>query len=305
MLFAMLCGTGVAQAECAAPYTPVEMGSDLTQATASLRSLDEVAFTEAGTRLEAGLGCLQTQVPKAAYATVYRYLGALAFLGGDEATARGWFRTALELDAIFEWDITELPVGHPLRALFEAERAVAEAPTVAAVGQVLAPPTGTVLFLDGRPLREPRATADRPHLVQVVVEGGRSVQAVYRMEGADFPAALLVTPLVGEAVAVADTPDVGKAMGIQVLQRVRPAMKTPMLMGGGAVMATGLGIYAASFAARARFDAATQSVDLDQARATTNFLVTASGVTMGLGLGLSGVGLLLDGGTGFAFSGSF
>ena len=89
------------------------------------------------------------------------------------------------------------------------------------------------------------------------------------------------------------------------MQRVRPALKTPLLVGGGVVIASGIGIYGASFGARAEFDSVTTTADLDAARATTNMLVTAAAATVGMGLGLSGVGLLLDGGTGFSFTVGF
>jgi hypothetical protein len=298
--------SGTAHAECASAYVPAEMGVDLSTLTVSLRSLEEGKFRAAGVSLEAGLLCLQTQVPKAVYASAYRYLGARAFLEGDEEVSRGWFRIALELDPNYEWDIMELPVGHPLRALFEQERSGAQSEAVSPVGKVLAVPEGAVIFLDGRALQVAEATQDRPHLIQVVTEGGREIQAIYRMDGAAFPEAVLTETNVedgGEDLAAA--PPVRDSMAIQTVQRVRPTLKTPLLLGGGVVIASGIGIYGASFGARAEFDSVTTTADLDRARATTNMLVSAAGATIGLGLGMSGVGLLLHGGTGFSFSMGF
>jgi hypothetical protein len=77
--------------------------------------------------------------------------------------------------------------------------------------------------------------------------------------------------------------------------RIRPPAKTPLMITGGAVALGAGALYGASFATRARFDAATTSAEMDRYRGLTNTLVVASGATLAIGLGVEYAGIILDG----------
>jgi len=102
------------------------------------------------------------------------------FLSGREQDARAWYRTALELDPSFEWDINDLPIDNPIRRVFDEERGGAVVEAVRIKGQVLQAPEGAYLLLDGRKMRRAEATESRPHLIQVILNG--DVSASYLIE---------------------------------------------------------------------------------------------------------------------------
>ena len=250
MMAATLLGVasmGTARAECPAAYTPDQLTADLGAMTQSLRDLDEATFRATGARMEAELLCIRVQLSPQVYASVYRYIGAAHYLDKDYQVAGRWFRTALELDPTFEWDVNDLGTGHPLRGHFDAQRATAAAEPERLDGMQILAPAGATLLLDGRPLKEAAATGGRPHLLQVVSPEDRSVRQSFLIEGAAIPETFL------QSAAVASTPaDVsdgrkrnsgGRGGNTQVLdeiaygdirvvqiQRVRPPAKTPLMV---------------------------------------------------------------------------
>jgi hypothetical protein len=185
------------------------------------------------------------------WAIAYRYIGAYHFLAGDIDLARRWFRSGIELDPAFDWDVSELDVGHPLRRAFDEERNAGGAKSELVAGKMLNVAAGSSLSLDGRPLKKPSATPGRPHLVQVVGDDDQSVRKTYLIDGNNFPAELLQDESMAAAVP---SEDKGKGKGkpkgggtsvtsanpndayaVQQVQRVRPKAKTPMLISGGVV----------------------------------------------------------------------
>ena len=70
-------------------------------------------------------------------------------------------------------------------------------------------------------------------------------------------------------------------------------------------MAAGVGLYAASFSTRAKFEKATTLDTAKQYRATTNTLVMAAGAAFVGGASLTYVGFMLDSGPGISWSGRF
>lgn len=314
-----------AAAACVDPYTKDEVIRDLSISSDALRNLDEGTFRAAAQRIENGILCLPEAAPPQVYATAYRIIGAGHFLGGDEEEARRWFRTALELDPLFQWDIGELSSQHPLRVAFEDARFVAQAvPEPVGEGLVLVPPEGTWLALDGREMLAPEATVDRPHVLMVVDRASSEVREAVLIESNEIPASYVMdertyqrmvedrqkTARSGREPAVRDrvTNKVEEQEGaykVVEMGRVRPALKTPlMLVGGAGVVGSGV-LYALSFGARSNFDAATTKAEVYQYRDSTNTLVIASGATLVAGLGIGYTGVLLDGTPGIGFRARF
>jgi hypothetical protein len=292
-----LLSSDVALATCASPYTTQSMAADLGDMTRNLRELNEQLFIAAGARLATGLPCLNTTLPASAYASAYRYIGTYHFLSSRQDEARAWYRTALELDPSFEWDINDLPIDNPIRVVFEAERGKAVVDPVPIEGKVLLPPEGAYLLLDGRKMRRAEATIERPHLLQVVTGG--DVTSAQIIEGNAIPDEYMN---VGEEV---DATPAARSGQVYTVQRVRPPLKTPLLIIGGVSTVAGIGLYAGSMVTHAKFTKATSTADLLRLQGVTNTLVIASSACLLVGVGTGYAGIILDAGPGFWYTTRF
>ncbi len=270
---------------CDAPYTREAFAADIGAAQGGLREMDDANFGAAVRRVEAGLPCLNTVLTPGAYASTYRLVGAASWLLRDDATgAARWFRAAMELDPRYDWDISEIPLNHPMRRAWDTERPAANDVPEPVSGMALTPGAWTV---DGRPVSQPAATAARPHLVQVVDADG-AVRS-WMIYGNAFPAEALGAPV--PQVTEADLPATG--FSAVSARRERPPAKTPLLLAGvGGVLAAG-GAYGASFVTRGSFDAATTTESVQQAAGLTNGLVLGSGGLLLAGVVLGGLSFSL------------
>lgn len=308
-------------AACTTPYSAAQLANDLQVVQIALRNLDDNAFDAAGRRLDAGLPCLNAVVPTPVFAAASRYIGVWNWtIPGDTSSASRWFRTALELDPGYVWDVEELENNHPVRTAWDQERAAAAAAPVVVSGKELAAPgpagpealsahPDAKILLDGRPLTAPFATLDRPHIVQYVsgtTAGGEAVVAgSWCIDGNTFPADVLRDPppvvVEPERKGRSHAPPVVVAKntdGFDVIEvkRQRPPAKTPLLILGGLGVAAAGGVYGLALQSRGEFDAATTTEDVETLRARTNTLVLASGGAALLGVGFAGWGVVLDGG---------
>lgn len=313
LLFGAVALSPAALAACERTYTTRELTDDLGSMTSALRSDNRDAMISTGKRMETGLPCIRTKVPTQVIATTYRAIAASYFYQGEQLQARRWFRSALELAPTYEFDVSEVPLGSPLRSLFEAVRSGLSVDPVAVEGKELALPAGSQLMLDGRKLKRPEATLDRPHLLQVVAESDGSIRKAFLIDGNAIPPEYLTDS--AAAVAVADLGDGKKADGthqpnydlaVVKVKRVRPKAKTPLMITGGVVALAGVGVYGATFATRSQFDSATTTADLERYQSLTNTLVIVSGATVAVGLGVEYAGIMLGaGGGGFKVGGRF
>jgi hypothetical protein len=258
----------------------------------ALKQGDLETMASAGARLSAGLPCTNIVPPVPALAGAYRFIGVHHAIAGRADEASSYFRSALELDPNFEWGVKELANSPGIRAMFEAAKPVALVDPDRQEGAVFTPPEGGEVYIDGRKARRVEATAERPHLVQVVF--GDRVSQTYLVIGSAFPEGL-----VGEATVVKAR--VGGTSGPVRVRRLRPPAKTPLLVVAGVSLAAGAGLYAASFAARSSFDSATTTAELMKYQSNTNVLVIASAATVVVGLGTGYSGFILSGRPGIVY----
>jgi len=299
----LFCWSSAAQAECAKPYSAGDLGNDVSIMSGALRTAKPALFQDAGTSLVAGIPCISDPMAPIILANVYRYAGLHAFFGGKEKEARAWFRSALELDSTFDWDVAELPIDDPIRPIFEMERENSSAEKVAVEGQVMLNiPDGVRVTADGRPLMKAALTVDRPHLIQSISKSDNRVIDVWLIQGNSLPESLLLRST-GEPAA--STNEVTGGIAVQTVSRTRPPLKTPALVAGGAFMAAGIGLYAASFGARSKFESATNLTAAKGHRTTTNTLVVSAAGAFVAGAGLTYVGFVLDGKPGLHFHSRF
>ena len=290
-----------ARASCPTAYGADLLAKDLGAMSEALRSADRNTFQQIGDSMTKSLPCVDSPLAPVVLANVYRYAGLSALLSGDTPSAQGWFRTALELDSSFDWDVKELAIDDPIRMMFSDQREAAGVEKEdAGGGRELREQDGTRVLVDGRVLTQARLTPNRPHLIQQVNVADNAVIAVWIVDGARLPDALL-----GEAPVAVDATDGGEKFNVQKIERTRPPMKTPTLILGGLGVAGGIGLYAMSFQTKKRFQQATTTAELERTRTATNGLVLGAGSAIVIGSGLTYLGVILDGGAGVQFRGTF
>ncbi len=298
---ALIASANDAWADCPTPYTAAALAGDLGTMSSALRRSDRDAFKVAGAAMVRGLPCVDAPLAPVVLANAYRYSGLQAHFTGDVELAKGWFRSALELDSSFDWDINELPIDDPIRGVFEAEREAAGVERVAVIGgRELAIPSGGRLMADGRVLTEAELTPNRPHLIQWIQNSDNSVVQVWIVDGASLPDQLL-----GNAQELGADTDSDSSFAVEKIERSRPPMKTPMLIMGGLGLAGGVGMYVMSFSAHKQFEEATTTTELEKKRSLTNGLLMGAGGALVVGSGFTYLGVMLDGGAGIRISGAF
>ena len=296
MLVALL-ASALAQDTCM-PYTSDVMLADLNRAQEALSAEDLATLGEAGTALSSGMACLDEQVPEQVHAMAYRLIGAHLTMAGDVEGAKMWFRTAMELDPTFAWDIDDVAQGSEVWNAYEDEASTFDAERVFVPGRSLSLKDGDILLLDGRVTTSPAARPGRYHVVQVRAEGGE-IKRTWLIEGAAFPSSVLIAST--QATVQPQNQD-AYATKTETVKRNRPAAKTPLLIGGVAGLLAAGGMYAASYPARSSFDAATTEDELYAAKTRTNMLVLGSAGVAAVGVGVTVWGVAIsDSGLGLAW----
>lgn len=316
-----LLGSSAAYA-CDGVYDTGAMIDDLTVAEDALRASDGAAAAAAATQLEANIACLGEPMPYAIVGRIYRGIASGKVLGGDEARGRQWYLTALEADPTYEYGTEDMPEDSPIRLMYLDLRSDADADPVTVDASFIE----GKFFIDGAVTGSPRATSDRPHLVQQEVAGAVNGWLV---EGVDFPAEVL-----GAAVAVVD-PETADPRDARRRQKeaeraardaeravargadprtapttggvtiVRAPEKTPLIVGGAVALAAAGGLYYASSVTRKQFDDALFEDDARKARRSTNNLVIASAIVAAAGASALTWGIIVDEGPGVTLRGRF
>ena len=319
-------------ADCAAPYAVEKLLSDLLAAESALKADQGGQAKEVATRMEAGLACLDTALPKQMIGRAYRAIGAGMYAGGEESRGNAWLRSAAESEPTYDYGIGELPEESPVRFAFMDAKGVS-ADTVPVEGKAFIDGT---FKIDGSSASSPEAKPGRPHLLQKI-DG--SVMS-WVIEGPDFPAEVLADK--ETEVAVVETPvKEGKQPKVKApkpekepkvasskdpkpdkepkvasdkpekepkvtkvvstadgeIKRTRPKEKTPLMIAGGVVMVAGGGLYYMAGQKRGDFDASNDMVEVDKLQGQVNRLVIASAAVAAVGAGTLTWGIILDGGT--------
>ncbi len=274
-------------------FTPRDAAGKLTMLNALLVRKDETQIKRLAGELEASLPCMKTPAPPQVFAQAYRYIGLGHYYRGDMSTAARWFRTALELSPNHKWGVNEVEMGSELYKLYEDQRSESANEPVPVEGMALRSPEGTVFYLDGRLLREAKATPDRPHILFIASETDRHIISRFIIDGNQFPQQFLATDQVakkkkGKGASEEDM------FAVQTVKRVRPKSKTPLLASSLATFAIAGGVYGYTFSTNAQFYEARDLATKDSIRATNNALVITS-VALGVaGIGVGYAGVIVD-----------
>lgn len=268
-------------------FTPRDAAQKLTMLNALLVRKDEKQIKRLAGELEANLPCMKTPAPPQVFAQAYRYIGLGHYYRGDTTTAARWFRTALELSPNHKWGVNEVDMSSELFSLYEDQRSASAEVPVPVDGMMLRSPEGTMFYLDGRPLREAKATPDRPHILFIASETDRHIISRFLIDGNQFPQQFLATEQVAKkSKKTKEATSAEDMFAVQTVKRVRPKSKTPLLASSIATFAVAGGVYGYTYSTNSQFYEARDLATKDTLRATNNALVVTS-----IALGVAGVGV--------------
>lgn len=321
-----------AQAQCAEPYTLDNLLADLGTIEGALRSGDNATAGGGADKMEAGFACMNEVLPVMIVGRAYRAVGAGKIAAGNTDRGLEWFRTATEVEQSFDYGLEDLPADHPVRMYYSDAKIQASGEVV--VMEDMSFIDGNH-WVDGREVDVPKGRLDRPHLYQLegggnvlswvitgngfppdVLQAGAATDAVADA-GTDEPTVVGKPPKQKKDKPEKDKPEKvakdqpekekkGKELkptastgsdGTVVIKRQRPWEKTPLLIGGGAIIAGAGGLYLAATGSRNAFDNAESLDEIERLQTTTNQLVIISAATLAVGAGTFTWGVILDGGT--------
>lgn len=304
-LLSLLVLPGVAYAgDCQTPYNGAQLLNDIQMLQLSLRNEDDTSFATAAARLDVGVPCLTSPAPPQVFAAAYRMLGLYYYQKQDEALARRWLRSSLELDPSYEFGAEDLPFDSPLRGIFEDERNNLSVEVRALPDMELNIPAGSRLAIDGRPLTVAAATPERFHLVQQL-GSDNGVRSVWLISGNDLPPQVIKPKVAAEPVeepkkkkskpaeATATTAGGTTTGQPRRVERQRPPEKTPLMIAGAVVLVGAGATYATAVVLEQQLHPDADGNlkyhtpdEVDAAASMVNGLILGAG-----GLAVAGVGL--------------
>lgn len=153
-----LTGLATAWAACAEATTNADLGAQLDEAMEAYAELDRTRFEAVLRRIKADVECLEEVIERENAAALHRATALSAFLARDEDLAGQRFAAARRIDPQFDFDEAVVPVGNPVRDLYDAFD-IGDAPI-----EPLPEPAEGEILLDGEP------TLDRRPLLPTVFQ---------------------------------------------------------------------------------------------------------------------------------------
>jgi hypothetical protein len=198
----------------------------------------------------------------------------------------------LELEPSFSWDAKEFLQSNPIHQAFEQQRIIASVEEEYVPHRVFSIPENTALYLDGRALRWPAATPERPHVLLLVDANTKEAQGRYLLNGNEFREELLVE---GEPdLTIYDESEVEDMFVVKKVTRMKPRAKVPLVIAGSTFALASGGLYGYTFKLNQDFNASTNTQEMEEIQSKNNSYVIASGALLGVGLGLGYTGVLID-----------
>lgn len=331
----LLAASSVARAaECTDPYPLDAMLEDLVAVETFLRNGDDALAGEAGAKLEAGFPCMPEVVPRMIVGRAIRAMASGLVASGEVEKAEDWFRTAAELEQSFDFGLEDMPESHPIRDVYSAAKSSSSGEEVLVAGATLATGTAYLdgrkllepkarldrwhLFqfdagsgaktwlIEGNDFPDEVLVLAAP---PVVGRNGKTKELK-----TPKPAPVVAAPVPAVPMPAARTPkpampppvtppsarpgrtftDTGN-QSTMVVERQRPWEKTPLLVGGGTIVAGGAAVYYASYVARQKFDETNDVDELEPLQSRVNRLAIASMAILAVGAGTVTWGVILDG----------
>lgn len=180
LAFVTLTTDAYAQDQCMTDYTHEQWRTDMDRVDEQLAEFDLDETRILVDKIWRNVGCLETLVRPGHLARFGRQRALLSFFNQDEDAAVKWGLAARYTAPDYPW---ALPEDHPFRAMVtETEDRVMGGID----GATLVVPRKGAAFINGRPLLEPKAPAEVPHLIQVTDKKGHVISTWWQ-DGAAFP----------------------------------------------------------------------------------------------------------------------
>ena len=279
LFLAITWSLGTAQAACDREGLPPLL-EDLRQAEQAHRDLDIPRLQAETDQALAAVRCIDRVVPVLAAARLHRVVGLDAFTLQERDRATRAFAAARSVDPVFDYPLSHIPAGHPLRTYYTA------LPLDAGTSAEVTVPGDLRLYFDGKPSTQRPLSC--PSVAQVVGQDGAVISTTYLWPDDPLPVALApaAQPLPAttpQPAPVADVP-VEDASGRKVLRRV--ALLTAVVAGAA---------YGGSrLAARSYWEGDKTDEQLDRLYLATNGLLIGSAAFGIVALG-TGVGAVVQG----------
>jgi hypothetical protein len=322
-------------ADCAEPYTLNVLLADMVAAEGFLRAGDTEPAKTVAVKMESGLACLDAKLPRPMVARTFRVIGA-GLVGAGEDRGKGWFAAAADVEPGFDYGVEELPADSPIRFAYLDAKGVSaeeEGPTgktfadgdytldgkgidepKAKAGRphLLQQEAGGVSswviqgadfpaeVLADAAVAVPVAAAPEPKAKKVKEPKAKKVKEP-KPDKEQVAKAPKEPKPEKEKVAKAPKPakkpkETVSSDGSVQVGRKRPWEKTPLMIGGGVLMAAGGGIYMLAGQKRGEFDASNSLAEVDDLQGQINRLVILSAAVTAVGAGTLTWGVILDGG---------
>lgn len=269
---AALLFAGTASAECEAPATQSELAAIAWEARSAFETMDQAKFVDQMSQLSLTIPCMGEVIEPMGASTIHLLMGLERFGLKDLGGATLAFAAARSASSGYQMPESVAPAGHPLHVAFST------IPIENAETQDVAISPEMTLYVDGR--EATYRPAAWPALVQFIVEDGTAKQTIYLAATDPVPGA--TTPVVAQSdpkpelaadAAPSDVPLPSKSV-------LSPSLRTPLIgVAGAAVLTTAVLQILASRAAQAYWDTETGLSELDDLRARTNSLNSASVAT--------------------------
>ncbi len=292
-LFCCSLYTSQAEARCdGALYTAENIIKDIGDMDSAIGEDNLVSIKTIGERMARDLLCMSTPAPPMVFATLYRHLGVYYHVMNNPQEGNRWFRSAIEIDPSFEWEPSVLPLDRAERQEFEQQRLIAGAEPDFLEDKIFSLPEGTILYLDGHMISEPSAVEERPHVLLLVQESSKNVEARYLIDGNNFPEVLLTEGSVNQEDAQKVEDDL---LAVKQVYRMRPAIKTPLLISSAVTLTAAASMYGVTTKTNASFYEKGKTYDeYKSIQRTNNNLVIGSVVSLVIGVGTGYTGALID-----------
>jgi hypothetical protein len=285
---AALLFAGTASAECETPATQSQLAAIAWEARSAFEEMDQAKFVDQMSQLSLTIPCMGEVIEPMGASTIHLLMGLERFGLKDLEGATLAFAAARSASNGYQMPESVAPAGHPLHAAFST------IPVENAETQDVAISPEMTLYVDGREATS--RPAAWPALVQLIVEDGTAKQTIYLAAADPVPGA--TTPVVAQSdpkpepaadVAPSDAPLPSKSI-------LSPSLRTPLIgVAGAAVLTTAVLQILASKTAQTYWDKETGLSELNDLRARTNSLNSASVATGVISAGaLASVSLTLE-----------
>jgi hypothetical protein len=265
---------GAAQADCDAPMTQTQLAAIAWEARSAFEAMDQAKFVDQMSQLNQMIPCLGEVIEPMGASTIHLLMGLDSFGQKDLEGATLAFAAARSASSGYQMPESVAPAGHPLHAAF------ATIPVDNPETQEVSLSTGMTLYVDGK--ESTARPAAWPALVQLTRADGTTQHTVYLSASDPIPGAAAAPEIAQAGPSPEEKPPEAEPSDLPLPGKsvLSSSLRTPLLgVAGTAVLTTAVLQILASRSAQTYWDKETGLSELDDLRARTNSLNSASVAT--------------------------